>query len=207
MDLIRLFRLYPIINTSAQFVFDTDVLPVTIGVSGAIAHEMGEHEMDLNNQHRFMQLFHSACLALMESKGPDYAPDGIPLLDLATAAAECNISIPHALWPLYRKHFSAIRKHFLLGQPLTSEPVEKRLQDAVNFFGLLAFYETHKRELHTAWRQYWEKQRCECVYEDVFGGMHSDLCTKCECMRWLERQAFQLASGPISSRSTRKARG
>lgn len=163
--------------------------------------------MTLQEQTHFLELFHSGCLAIIRSKNPDYAPDGIPLLDMMAACAEEQVTIPQGLWSMYRKHFSAITKHFFRDQPLSSEPVLSRLQDAANYFGLLAFYDTHKRELHTAWRKYWEKQKCECVYRDVFRTPQTDLCLTCQCIRWLERQAFQLGSDPTSSRSTQKGQG
>lgn len=162
--------------------------------------------MTLTEQTRFMEFFHSGCLAIIKTKNPDYAPNGIPLLDLMSAAVDMEMTIPQALWSLYRKHFSAIRKHFILEEPLTSETAVGRLQDAANYFGFLAFYDAHKRQLHAAWRRYWEKQRCDCVYE-VRKKIETDLCEKCRSLSWLDKAAFKIGSARTLSRSTRKGRG
>lgn len=159
--------------------------------------------MDLKDQQLFLQLFHSTCLGITKTKGPDYAPDGIPLLDMVASCVENNTSVPQGLWTLYRKHFSAIRKHFFLGQPLTSEPIMQRLADAANYFGFLAFYETHKQDLFAAWAQHWIGQPCECEYVEKLGQrVH---CQRCETLSWLDTQASMDGYALIWSDSTPRA--
>lgn len=150
----------------------------------------GAVPMNLRDQQLFLELFHSACLAITQRKGPDYAPDGIPLLDMVATCVDANISIPQGLWTLYRKHVSAIRKHFILRQPLTSEPIEERLYDAANYLGFLAFYDANKHELFVAWRRHWVEQPCECESGNIDPLTNArQLCHRCETLFWLDRQA------------------
>ena len=161
--------------------------------------------LTLKDQEMFLQLFHSQCMGIVKKKNPDYAPDGIPLLDLLATAVEANISIPQALWPLFRKHVSSIRKHFFLGQQLASEGISGRLMDAANYCGFMAFYESYGNELHAVWAAYWKEQPCEC--EEKFpNGVPEDLCQRCETLCWLRKNTFPTDSKTDSSRSTRRAR-
>lgn len=143
--------------------------------------------MNLEAQQRFLRNFHAECLNITRHKGPDYAPDGIPLLDMVATCVETQTSIPQGLWTLYRKHISAIRKHFILHQPLTSEPLLGRLQDAANYLGFLGFYDAHKGELFVAWRQHWVAQPCECQLHNDLSQM--TMCLRCETLCWLDTQA------------------
>jgi len=160
--------------------------------------------MNLTDQQTFLSLFHSNCLAITRKKGPDYAPEGIPLLDMVATCVDTNTSIPQGLWTLYRKHISAIRKHFILGQPLTSEPIDGRLYDAANYLAFLGFYDINKLELFTVWRRHWVGQPCECDLP-LQQPMIPDLCQRCETLRWLDNQVSNEGFDPTWWDSIRKA--
>lgn len=162
--------------------------------------------MNLRDQQEFLRTFHNMCLAITAQKGPDYAPDGIPLLDMLATCVDANVSIPQGLWVFFRKHLSAIRKHFFLGQPLTSETIDSRLADAANYFGFLAFWETHKLDLLAAWTRHWMAQSCECESGavDPLTGTHQP-CQKCETLRWLAKQVSSVDSGLTLSGLTQRA--
>lgn len=147
--------------------------------------------LTLDDQQRFLTIFWERCLYITATKGSDYAPDRIPLLEMCSACAEVDISIPQGLWVLYRKHFSAIRKHFFLNKELESELISGRLLDAANYFAFLAFYDGHKHELRAAWSRHWTARMCTC-YEldestpkDKCGEL---LCERCTTLSWLARQ-------------------
>lgn len=159
--------------------------------------------MTLDDQKTFMQLFHSGCLSIMNAKAAEYAPDGIPLLDCMRGAVDANISIPQALWTLFNKHFAAIRGHFFLDRPATAEPMLSRCQDATNLFALLAFYETHRINLHAAWRAFWRNQPCECDVEPSLLPA-AEQCMKHRALFWLERTAFAGNSPETLSPGTQK---
>lgn len=153
--------------------------------------------MTLQDRQTFLQLFFSGCLAIAESKGKDYNPHDIPFMDVLESAVDKNDTIPGILWVLYLKHAASIKKHFLHNAPLESEPILKRLQDAANYFALLACYETHKQELHAQWRAYWVEQVCEYVepiIADHIYPVHNPECHRCQTLSWLERAAFGLGS-------------
>ena len=163
-------------------------------------------EFNLKDQQLYLQLFHSKCLAITERKGPDYAPDGIPLLDMVASCVDSDITVPQGLWNLYNKHISAIRKHFIKRVPLTSEPIDLRLCDAANYLGFLAFYEDNKHELFVSWTKYWTGQPCECesgAIDPITGAV--DRCQRCETLRWLGSQASKEGLNLIWSDSTPKA--
>ena len=158
--------------------------------------------VNLQTQERFFTDFYSQCLDIIRSKGPDYAPDGIPLLDLLATCVEANVSPPQALWVFLRKHMSAVCKHFVLDQSLTSESITSRLHDTVNYCGFLAFWEVYQHDLIAAWRQHWAAQTCEYTYEDQ---THPPMCQRCVPLRWLDMQVSNQHSVPISSGTIRKA--
>lgn len=155
--------------------------------------------MTLQDRQTFLQLFYSGCLTITASKGKDYNPDDIPFLDLLETAVDKGDTIPGVLWVLYRKHVTAIKKHFLLHAPAESEPILNRLQDAANYMALLAFYETHKRQLHDDWRAYWRVRGCDFELANVPGttGLttsHELTCQRCATLVWLEREEFAIGS-------------
>lgn len=159
--------------------------------------------MNLADQYHTLKAFHEQCLEIIAGKGPDYAPDGVPLLDMVATCVEADISLPQGLWVLYRKHFSAIRKHYLLNQPLTSEPIENRLVDAANYFGLLYFWEVQKKSLMAAWRRHWEAQTCESDLD--IQQHHVPTCPRCATLLWLDMQALKLGFDPTWWDSTPRA--
>ena len=158
-------------------------------------------DLTLDAQLGFIIGFYSDAAAIIKRKNPDYAPDGIPLLDMMASCVDSDVTIPQGLWILYRKQVSAIRKHFILNKPLTSEPIESRLGDAANYLALLAFWETYKRPLLALWREHWEGQACECESNQI----RKYLCQRCETLRWLDTQESRIAFEPTSSGSTPKA--
>lgn len=162
--------------------------------------------MNLHDQQQFLRLFYSNCLGITKTKGPDYAPDGIPLLDMVATCVDTQCSIPQGLWTLFRKHVSAIRKHFILRQRLTSESVDSRLFDAANYLAFLGFYDANKQELFASWRRHWVRQPCECESgaTDPLTTARQ-LCQRCETLFWLDRQASNEGFDPTWWDSIRRA--
>jgi hypothetical protein len=153
--------------------------------------------MILKDQDTFLELFHAGCVAITKAKSRDYAPDGIPLLDTMRGAVEADITVPQALWQLYNKHFAAIRGHFFLNKPITSDSPLSRCQDATNLFAFLALYESHKMALHETWLIYWSRQTCTCGLDEHartealarYPKRNPDWCSRCHSLYWLVRKA------------------
>jgi hypothetical protein len=159
--------------------------------------------MDFARQKLFLELFYSGCLTITNTKGRDYTPDGIPLLEVLETAVDDDLDIQQVMWVYFRKHMSAIKRHLLQGRT-ESEPILERYKDAANYVALMAFYETDKRAFHQAWREYWSAQPCECLYQGDETTAEFR-CQKCETLSWLERKAFGLNSKATSSPLTPKA--
>lgn len=140
------------------------------------------------DQQAFIQKFYEQAFAITASKGQDYTPDGISLLELLPTCVEADILPPQALWALYRKGFSAITKHFFHNQSLLTEPVALRLQDAANYFALLAWYDAHKVEIHKAWWEYWEGKSCACGFDRAT--LQRDTCQRCATLLWMAKRVY-----------------
>jgi hypothetical protein len=159
--------------------------------------------MTLRDQQRYLELFHSLCVAITKQKGPDYAPDGIPLMDLLAACVDANIPIHTGLWVYLQKHLSAVRRHCIKGQPLSSEALPGRLHDAANYLGFIMFWEYSQDDLVKAWRIYWESQACECYELDDCTRTTPGLkCQRCETLSYLDRQGYKTVSTESLSDST-----
>jgi hypothetical protein len=159
--------------------------------------------MTLEDRQTFLQLFFSGCLSITKKKGKDYNPTGVPFLEILETAVDAHVEPETVLYIYYRKHASAITA-FLQKGHLESEPILGRLQDAANYMGMIAFYETEKFNIHAAWRTFWSGQPCACEYPV---GMPPLTCQRCNTLSWMEKRAFALGSGKGSTGTTRKARG
>jgi hypothetical protein len=145
----------------------------------------------------YLELFYSNCLAITRSKGTDYDPDGIPLMDVLAHAVDTNTEVRQVLWIYYGKHASAIRRYIQTGT-VESEPLPGRLMDAANYLALISFYDTYKTDLHAAWRQHWLRQICACDDGPVDPLTQAVArCNRCETLSYLERRAFGVGSGAI----------
>lgn len=92
--------------------------------------------MNLSEQNLAAGEFFSNCMKLLNRKGRDYTTDGDAFKNTLTIAEEVGISPEKVIWIYLRKHLSAIQR-YILSESLESEPIEGRLQDAVNYLALL----------------------------------------------------------------------
>lgn len=155
--------------------------------------------MTLDDQARYFELFYSGAMGAITQRAKDYAPAGVPLLDLMDTCVEKNSDVPGELWSLFKKQYTAIRR-FVAEHQVDSDPITSRIQDACNYLAFIHFYLDKEYELFRAWNTYWSTERvCTCEPDDL------ELCRKCRTLQWLARH--WPPSPSLSSRSILKARG
>ena len=81
--------------------------------------------------------FFSGCLNLQLTKGKDYTTDGEVFKDLQEEALAMNVTPEVVLWIAMHKHYKAIRKYCREGKLESSETIESRLMDLVNYASLI----------------------------------------------------------------------
>jgi len=81
--------------------------------------------------------FFIECLAILEKKGADYNPEGVPFSEIKATAAKLGIKPEQVLTVYMDKHWNAIMSHAKKGQ-LESEPIRERLKDLANYCALYA---------------------------------------------------------------------
>lgn len=92
--------------------------------------------MKLEVQNEELKRLYDDALAIMNEKGPDYAPSGVAFEDVTRMAHSLKVDPSLILWIYLQKHLSALRK-MVIGGTLTSESVHSRAADAINLIGLL----------------------------------------------------------------------
>lgn len=102
--------------------------------------------MTVTDQSTHVREFFATSLAIITSKGKDYAPENIAMIDVFYAAAEDDTTPQQVLWTYVRKHLTAIRG-WMRGGILSSEDITSRLQDVANYMALIDFVTVHEGEL------------------------------------------------------------
>lgn len=152
----------------------------------------------LDDQKLFFELWYSTSIAAITTRARDYAPDGVPLLDLVDTCVDRDSTPEAELWSLFKKQYSAIRR-FVSDGKVDSDSIDSRLRDGCNYLAFIAFYLTHRSSLFHAWRAHWMNQTCSCVYGSLRhptdinhvlnelskSGAHD--CQRCRTLWWVTR--------------------
>jgi hypothetical protein len=120
----------------------------------------------------WMALFFSQCMAITAKKNNDYSPDSVVLGEVVQTAFELGINVPQALAVHLRKHWSALVTHFQGQKLLSSETIDDRLHDAINYLVFLSFWEQYRANTVQAMYEVVSERKCECDMHYVFEPGH-----------------------------------
>jgi hypothetical protein len=140
----------------------------------------------VRDQIDFTTRFFDECLAIMQSKGLDYAPKGIALSEAWWTAAETNTTPELSIYNAMRKHWGAVQTAVRTGNPLHAESLRNHLTDIANFAVLMAFVIDHKKDFYAALTHWCEQNPCT--------GRHAgdDPCDTCQMLDWLYPRIVEL---------------
>lgn len=122
--------------------------------------------------------FFSESLAVLTSKSRDYAPEGVPLLNVLDSCRKWGLQPLQVLGIAYQKQETALSR-YVRGEPLDTDSPRSRLIDAVNYLALMAFYIQFRDRIHEQWEMWLNRQPCLCTYG-------SDKCTRCARLEWVK---------------------
>jgi hypothetical protein len=143
--------------------------------------------MNLHTQMASLSEFYADALLVVQSRQHDYAPDGIPLIEVCKSAAMSNITVEQVLYQLFHKQLSALTRWVYHGK-LDSESLSSRLMDAANYLAFFRFYASRRDELHDTWTDHFTRNECKCANrETAIYGKHSSQCERCCILAWLGR--------------------
>lgn len=158
--------------------------------------------MTLDDQARHFEMVYSLAVGTLQNRARDYAPGGVPLLNLLETAVEKNVSIESELWSLFKKQQTAIQRYVLHGI-VDSDPLRSRVIDACNYLVFFEFYNSRRTEIHAAWEHYWRNEPCEpeCRLGSLWHPerplgtvtvmMHVlHECQRCQTLWWLARHSM-----------------
>jgi hypothetical protein len=133
----------------------------------------------VTDQINFTEAFFTECLSIMASKGVDYAPKGIAVSEAWWTAAETHTTPELSIYNAMRKHWGAVQRAVLTGNPLQAESLRNHLTDIANFAVLMAFVIEHRKDFLLALSRWCDKNPCT--------GKHAgdDPCETCEMLQWL----------------------
>lgn len=93
--------------------------------------------MNMIDRDQKLTRFFNECEEILEKKGKDYNPQGVPFSELYNTAVKLGIKPEQVLAVYMDKHWNAIVSHANRGQ-LESEPIRERLKDLANYCALYA---------------------------------------------------------------------
>lgn len=134
--------------------------------------------LNLATQLRAVEQFYQDAAAVLDGKSRDYAPEGVPLLNLVDSCRKWGLQPVQVLGIAYQKQETALSR-FVRDGVLDSDPVRSRLIDAVNYLALMAFYVQFKRAIHDQWETWTLAQPCTCGESGV------RVCTRCARLEWI----------------------
>jgi len=154
--------------------------------------------MNLHTQMASLSEFYADALLVVQSRQHDYAPDGIPLIEVCKSAARSNITVEQVLYQLFHKQLSALTRWVHHGK-LDSESLASRLMDAANYLAFFRFYASRRNELHETWTEHFTRNECKCLLhpDEAIYGERSNQCERCCILAWLARHSND--SGPDAS--------
>lgn len=132
--------------------------------------------LNLSSQLRAIEQFYEDAAAVLDGKSRDYAPEGVPLLNVVDSCRKWGLQPLQVLGIAYQKQETALSR-FVREGVLDSDPVRSRLIDAVNYLALMAFYVQCKSLIHERWRTWIQSQPCTCGAAGV--------CTRCARLEWV----------------------
>lgn len=74
---------------------------------------------------------------LLVNKGKEYASDADALNNFKAGAADVGVTPLQIAWIFYQKHASAVKSYIKTGKEFSSEPIEGRLLDLINYSFLI----------------------------------------------------------------------
>jgi hypothetical protein len=135
--------------------------------------------LNLATQLRAVEKFYQDAADVLEGKSRDYAPEGVPLLNVVDSCRKWGLQPLQVLGIAYQKQETALSRYVRHGV-LDSDPVRSRLVDAVNYLALMAFYVQSKDVIHERWRTWVQSQPCTCMLSD-----EPESCTRCARLKWI----------------------
>jgi len=135
--------------------------------------------LNLATQLRSVEHFFQEAAEILNGKSRDYAPEGIPLLNVVDSCRKWNMQPLQVLGIAYQKQETAISR-FVRDGVLDSDPIRSRLIDAVNYFALMAFYAQYRQAIHEQWERWVRAQPCTCTFGEL---PHS--CVRCLRLKWI----------------------
>lgn len=147
---------------------------------------------DMNMQ---MRMFRYECGLLADAKNRDYHPDNVSYLEILRTAWETGITVEQDLWGRVRKQLSALRNYVIDGK-LASEPPRERMMDISNYMAILAVWDANKSQIIVDAISFVAGTPCEllgsarltslsCIQSDL---PLTEICDRCNFLRWLNRQ-------------------
>ena len=84
---------------------------------------------------------------LLTRKGAEYASDEDALANFKKRSEDIGIDPKQILWVFASKHIDSIKSYIRKGKEISDEPIEGRINDARNYFFLLAALIHEEKEL------------------------------------------------------------
>lgn len=133
---------------------------------------------DLEHQMEEVNRLFTEALVQMNGRKRDYAPEGVPLLNVLDSCVKWGVTPLQVLGIAYQKQETAL-SGYVAGRKLNSESARSRIIDAVNYLALMAYYDRWRCEIHESWREWLEGQPCTCVSRDAW-------CQRCARLKFVE---------------------
>jgi hypothetical protein len=138
---------------------------------------MSAPTLTLAAQNAAVELFYDDAHDVLVGKSRDYAPEGIPLLNVLDSCRKWGLQPLQVLGIAYQKQETALSR-FVRGEALDTDSPRSRLIDAVNYLALMAFYIQFQDRIHEQWDVWLRAQPCVCT--------HSARCERCARLEWVE---------------------
>jgi hypothetical protein len=134
--------------------------------------------LNLATQLRAIEQFYQEATAVLDGKSRDYAPEGVPLLNVVDSCRKWGLQPLQVLGIAYQKQETALSR-FVREGVLDTDSVRSRLIDAVNYLALMAFYLRYTPEIHDQWKRWVLQQPCTCTVEAPGS------CIRCARLTWI----------------------
>lgn len=143
---------------------------------------MSAPTLTLTNQHTAVAQFFAEAAGVLGGKSRDYAPEGVPLLNVLDSCRKWGLQPLQVLGIAYQKQETALSR-YVRGEALDTDTPRSRMIDAVNYLALMAFYVEFKVRIHEQWRTWLLNEKCMCT--------HSGKCQRCERLDWVNANSVE----------------